>query len=93
MIDSHCHLDYEPLFTDIKNVIKRSQDVGIEKILTICTTIQSYEKIIRIINENEIVFGTFGIHPHEVENNFISTNVIKQTSNKTKRLLVSVKLV
>ena len=28
MIDSHCHLDYEPLFNDIKNVIKRSQDVG-----------------------------------------------------------------
>ena len=87
MIDSHCHLDYEPLFTDIKNVIKRSQDVGIEKILTICTTIQSYEKIIRIINENEIVFGTFGIHPHEVENDFISTNVIKSNIKQNKKII------
>ena len=87
MIDSHCHLDYEPLFTDIKNVIKRSQDVGIEKILTICTTIQSYEKIIRIINENEIVFGTFGIHPHEVENNFISTNVIITNIKQNKKII------
>ena len=87
MIDSHCHLDYEPLFTDIKNVIKRSQDIGIEKILTICTTIQSYEKIIRIINENEIVFGTFGIHPHEVENDFISTNVIKSNIKQNKKII------
>ena len=87
MIDSHCHLDYEPLFTDIKNVIKRSQDVGVEKILTICTTIQSYEKIIRIINENEIVFGTFGIHPHEVENNFISTNVIITNIKQNKKII------
>ena len=87
MIDSHCHLDYEPLFTDIKNVIKRSQDVGVEKILTICTTIQSYEKIIRIINENEIVFGTFGIHPHEVENDFISTNVIKSNIKQNKKII------
>ena len=87
MIDSHCHLDYEPLFTDIKNVIKRSQDIGIEKILTICTTIQSYEKIIRIINENEIVFGTFGIHPHEVENNFISTNVIITNIKQNKKII------
>ena len=87
MIDSHCHLDYEPLFTDIKNVIKRSQDIGIEKILTICTTIQSYEKIIRIINENEIVFGTFGIHPHEVENDFISTNVIKSNIRQNKKII------
>ena len=87
MIDSHCHLDYEPLFTDIKNVIKRSQDIGIEKILTICTTIQSYEKIIRIINENEIVFGTFGIHPHEVEKNFISTNVIITNIKQNKKII------
>ena len=87
MIDSHCHLDFEPLFTDIKNVIKRSQDIGIEKILTICTTIQSYEKIIRIINENEIVFGTFGIHPHEVENNFISTNVIITNIKQNKKII------
>ena len=59
----------------------------IEKILTICTTIQSYEKIIRIINENEIVFGTFGIHPHEVENNFISTNVIITNIKQNKKII------
>ena len=87
MIDSHCHLDYEPLFTDIKNVIKRSQDVGIEKILTICTTIKSYEKIIKIVNENEIVFGTFGIHPHEVENDFVSTKIIKSNIKQNKKII------
>ena len=70
-----------------KNVIKRSQDVGIEKILTICTTIQSYEKIIRIINENEIVFGTFGIHPHEVENDFVSTEIIKFNIKQNKKII------
>ena len=87
MIDSHCHLDYEPLFTDIKNVIKRSQDIGIEKILTICTTIKSYQKIIKIVNENEIVFGTFGIHPHEVENDFVSTEIIKFNIKQNKKII------
>ena len=87
MIDSHCHLDFEPLFTDIKNVIKRSQDVGVEKILTICTTIKSYEKIIKIINENEIVFGTFGIHPHEVENDFVSTKIIESKIKQNKKII------
>ena len=32
MIDSHCHLDHEPLFKDIENVIKRSKNVGIKNI-------------------------------------------------------------
>ena len=31
MIDSHCHLDHEPLLSDLTNVIKRSKDIGIKK--------------------------------------------------------------
>ena len=39
MIDSHCHLDHEPLFGNLSDVIKRSKEVGISKLLTICTTV------------------------------------------------------
>ena len=65
MIDSHCHLDYEPLSSNLSQIIKRSKDVGIKKILTICTTLDSFTKIKEIVKLDEIVFGTFGIHPHE----------------------------
>ena len=36
MIDSHCHLDHEPLLNNLDQIIKRSKNVGIEKLLTIC---------------------------------------------------------
>ena len=42
MIDSHCHLDHEPLLSDLSNIIKRSKDVGIEKLLTISTTLEEF---------------------------------------------------
>ena len=45
MIDSHCHLDHEPLFENIDDILKRSKEVGIEKLLTICTTLESFKKI------------------------------------------------
>ena len=45
MIDSHCHLDQEPLISDIKNILNRSKDIGIKKLLTICTSLISFEKI------------------------------------------------
>ena len=45
MIDSHCHLDHEPLFSNLDTILSRSKDVGIEKILTICTTIKGYNNI------------------------------------------------
>jgi len=54
MIDSHCHLDHEPLFNNIDDIINRSKHEGITKLLTICTTISSFEKIKQIDNKNDI---------------------------------------
>ena len=31
MIDSHCHLDHEPLFGNLDEVLKRSKNVGIKE--------------------------------------------------------------
>ena len=52
MIDSHCHLDHQPLFDDLSNVIRRSKDVGLKKILTICTTLKSFENIKKIVKKD-----------------------------------------
>ena len=67
MIDSHCHLDHEPLFSDLKNIIQRSKEIGIKKLLTISTSIDSFSKVKKIVNEDAIIFGTIGIHPHEAD--------------------------
>ena len=45
MIDSHCHLDHEPLISDLSNVLQRSKDVGIEKLLTISTSFESFARV------------------------------------------------
>ena len=50
MIDSHCHLDHEPLYSNIDDVIKRSKENGLKKILTISTNSKSFENIKKIIN-------------------------------------------
>ena len=85
MIDSHCHLDHDYLFNDINDIIKRSKNAGIKKILTICTTLNSFEKIKEIVLLDEIIFGTCGIHPHETKNDLISTDdIINKIQNNTK---------
>ena len=65
MIDSHCHLDYPPLYENLDKVIDRAKNEGIKYLLTICTTLESFEKIKLIINDYKNVYGTFGILPHE----------------------------
>ena len=87
MIDSHCHLDHEPLKSDLSNIIKRSKDVGIEKLLTISTSVESFQKIKNIINEDEIIFGTIGIHPHETDNNEISIDYIVKNFEENPKII------
>ena len=85
MIDSHCHLDHEPLFSNLDTVLRRSKDVGIQKLLTICTTFKSYEKIKQLVKKDNIIYGTYGIHPHEAKNDKItSKQIIDEISNNKK---------
>jgi len=87
MIDSHCHLDHEPLISDLKNVIQRSKDVGIEKLLTISTSIDSFSKIKQLIHEDEIIYGTVGIHPHESDNNFLTSKQLVENLTENEKII------
>jgi TatD DNase family protein len=85
MIDSHCHLDHEPLLSDLKNVIQRSKDVGIKKLLTISTSFESFTRIKDLIKIDEMIYGTIGIHPHESSNDVItSIEIIKNLKENEK---------
>tara|TARA_B100001173_G_scaffold286086_1_gene273488 strand:+ start:3595 stop:4356 length:762 start_codon:yes stop_codon:yes gene_type:complete len=87
MIDSHCHLDHEPMFSDLKNVINRSKESGLEKILSICTTNDSFKKILEIVKFDPIIYGTFGIHPHETDKNKTSKNEIIKNVNSNQKII------
>ena len=85
MIDSHCHLDHEPLFENLIDIIKRSKDIGITKLLTICTTLDSFERIKSIVDKDKMIYGTYGIHPHETENNQVNKqSIIKAVKENNK---------
>ena len=87
MIDSHCHLDHEPLLNNINEVLKRSKDAGIKKLLTICTTLKGFNNIKNILTIDKIIYGTFGIHPHETDNDNISKNIIVENIKKNPKLI------
>ena len=87
MIDSHCHLDHTPLFENLIDVLNRSKEIGITKLLTICTTLDSFEKIKVIIEKDQMIYGTFGIHPHETENNFVTKETIIKFVKENNKII------
>jgi TatD DNase family protein len=87
MIDSHCHLDHEPLFENLSDVIKRSKEAGITKLLTICTTLDSFEKIRTIVKKDKMIYGTYGIHPHETKNDQVNKETIVKCINENDKII------
>ena len=85
IIDSHCHLDYSNLYNQLDDVVKRAERNKVKYLLTICTTLESFQKIKLIINKYKNIYGTFGIHPHEtkdfqnIDSKYIK-NLIKENS-------------
>ena len=87
MIDSHCHLEHEPLNENLSDVISRSKEIGISKLLTICTTFDSFENIKAIVKKDQMIYGTYGIHPHETESNKVDKQTIIKCVNENEKII------
>ena len=88
IIDSHCHLNYEPMSLSLKETIERANNDGVKYLLTISTEDKSFDKILKIIQEFKCVYGTYGIHPHEAKNhNKIRTEDIIKKIESDKKII------
>jgi len=88
IIDSHCHLDYPGIYEQLDKVIQRASSNKVTHLLTICTTLGSFEKIKLIINKYKNVYGTFGIHPHEAKNfTDVDSKYIIETKKKNNKII------
>ena len=88
IIDSHCHLDYPELYDQIDDVVKRAKNNNVNYMLSICTTLESFEKIKLIVRKFDNIFGTFGIHPHETKNFLnIDCKYILNLMKKNKKII------
>jgi TatD DNase family protein len=88
IIDSHCHLNYEPMSLSLKKTIERANKDGVKYLLTISTEDKSFDKILKIISNNKCVFGSYGIHPHEAKNHkLIKSEYIIKKLKLNKKLI------
>ena len=88
IIDSHCHLNYEPMSLELNEVLIRATKVGVKYLLTISVNDKTYEKILVIIENHKQVFGTYGIHPHEAKSHHaINSETILNKIKKSKKII------
>jgi TatD DNase family protein len=65
LVDSHCHLDFPDFADELDAVIDRAGKVGVGTLLTICTHLTRFDRVLAVAERFDNVFCTVGIHPHE----------------------------
>ena len=88
IIDSHCHLTYEPMANSLKETVERANNDGVKYMLTISTEHKSFNKIVKIVSEYKSVYGTYGIHPHEAKSHrYIKCDDILKNVNINSKII------
>ena len=55
IIDSHCHLTYEPMISSLDETIKSANKDGVKYLLTISTEDKSFENILKIVKDFKVL--------------------------------------
>ena len=63
LIDTHAHLDYEDFAADFDAVLQRARDAGIDRIVTIGTSVESSRRAVEIAALYPMVYAVVGVHP------------------------------
>ena len=65
LVDSHCHLDFPDFADDFDQIMSRAAESGVGLMLTICTHLSRFPRVLAVAEKFDNVFCTVGIHPHE----------------------------
>ena len=64
LIDSHCHLDFEALFSDLDGVMARAATAGVTGMVTISTRVENFSTYAGLAERYANVWCSVGTHPH-----------------------------
>lgn len=67
LIDSHCHLDFDALSTDLDGVLARAAAAGVQGMVTISTWVDKFASIAAIAEAHDNVWCSVGTHPHNAD--------------------------
>jgi TatD DNase family protein len=63
IVETHAHLDYPDFAPDFDDVLRRANETGVTRIITIGTSIESSRRAIELAEKYPNIFAVIGVHP------------------------------
>jgi TatD DNase family protein len=67
LIETHAHLDYPDFGADFDDVLRRANEAGVTRIITIGTSIESSRRAIDLAENHSNIYAAIGVHPTYAE--------------------------
>ncbi len=88
-IDTHSHIDFESFDGDFDSMLEEIKEAGVEKVVIPAVEPSGFEKIIKITEKYDNLYGAAGIHPSEAKQfNDESFALIKEMAKHPKIIAI-----
>ena len=67
IIDSHCHINFPQLGTDLEAVLARMRDADVTTALCVSVNLESFPQVLQIAEQHPYVYASVGVHPDETD--------------------------
>jgi len=64
LVDSHCHLNFDPLGDNVVEVLRRARENGVGHMLCVSVDIENYPQVLALAEQHSNVFASVGVHPN-----------------------------
>jgi TatD DNase family protein len=65
LVDSHCHLNFPELASDIDGVLARMQTAGVTHALCICVNMRDFPQVLGLAERFRNIYASAGVHPDQ----------------------------
>jgi TatD DNase family protein len=65
LVDSHCHLNFEPLRQDLDRVLADARQMGVGHMLCVSVNLESFPEVLALAVRYPHVYASVGVHPNE----------------------------
>ncbi len=65
LVDSHCHLNFDPLNASLPAVLARAQENGVSHMLCVSVTLEKFPEVRALAEQHDNIFASVGVHPNE----------------------------
>tara|TARA_B100000214_G_scaffold258928_1_gene191058 strand:- start:1368 stop:2123 length:756 start_codon:yes stop_codon:yes gene_type:complete len=68
LTDTHCHLFYDELKNNLKEVLQRANELGVTRFICVATNLNDSKESYQLSKEYNNIYASAGIHPHDAKN-------------------------